>query len=361
MALIKNYLKTGPAKEVWPVVLLWCAILALQGCVTPVQSNETTIQVTVGKAISAYEKGDYAEAVKHYRQLIEILPKDSELWFRLGNAYARQGNSMMAIEAYSEALVRDPQDSRAWHNRGMVQLEMAAANYAEAIATLKAGDPMVAVANKASEEILLLLNRINRQSQSSSAEVPAVQGQPGSNPTGQGGGVEVIVLNKPETLVFFEETDLTSSYSDQDKNGSHQLADGRLTLAGNTWRKLLVDYEVTPDTLLSFEVRILKEGEIHAIGLDEDNKFDNQVRLYQLAGSQVWRPSSEGDDGDGAWQSYRYANQGEWQRVVIPVGQQRTGRFKYLVIANDDDSNQGAVSEYRNVGLSEGRTIGTDL
>jgi hypothetical protein len=31
------------------------------------------------------------------------------------------------------------------------------------------------------------------------------------------------------------------------------------------------------------------------------------------------------------------------------------------VRANDDDSNQGAVSEYRNVGLSEGRTIGTDL
>ncbi|MDC0068009.1 tetratricopeptide repeat protein [Gammaproteobacteria bacterium] len=360
MALLRSRLSSAkPVIGRYQPFLIGC-VFFLTGCAASPPSNEAAIRTALQQATSAYAAGDYGRAVKSYRQLTDLLPKDAELWFRLGNAYARQGNSAQALDAYAEALVRNPQDGRAWHNRGIVQLEMAASNYTEAIATLKAGDPMLPVAERAAEEILLLLNRVNRQSGSLASQQRVSQNSAARDAPGPEQGVEVIVLNKPQTPAFFDGEDLTSGYSNQDEAGSHKLVDGLLSLAGNTWRKLLIDYEVTPDTLLSFDVRIPKEGEIHAIGLDEDNVFDNQVRLYQLAGRQAWLPSSEGDAGDGAWQDYAYVNQGEWQRIVIPVGQRQAGRLKYLVVANDDDGGQGAVSEYKNIGLSEGGELDSD-
>lgn len=66
----------------------------------------------VSKSIgdSAYAKGNYAEAISVYENLLENVGESSELHYNLGNAYYKAENIAKAILAYERALLLNPGD-----------------------------------------------------------------------------------------------------------------------------------------------------------------------------------------------------------------------------------------------------------
>lgn len=87
------------------------------------------------------------------------------------------------------------------------------------------------------------------------------------------------VASMPIPASQFELLDF-SGYSNQDIQGTIQTLDQgqSLQLSGNTWKKYLLPYTVTENTLLSFDFRSDQLGEIHAIGLDNDNDYLNNTQ-----------------------------------------------------------------------------------
>lgn len=59
---------------------------------------------------SAYAKGNYAEAISVYENLLENVGESSELHYNLGNAYYKAENIAKAILAYERALLLNPGD-----------------------------------------------------------------------------------------------------------------------------------------------------------------------------------------------------------------------------------------------------------
>ncbi len=73
----------------------------------------------------AYEQADWQQAEKDYSQLTEKIPNNPEPWYRLGNVYAELNKSDNAITAYRRAIEINPDNTKAWHNLGLVQLQQA--------------------------------------------------------------------------------------------------------------------------------------------------------------------------------------------------------------------------------------------
>ena len=108
-------------------------------------------------------------------------------------------------------------------------------------------------------------------------------------------------------------------------------SDGGLTvsLEGNAWKRIPLSYTVTSKTILEFEVTSTDQGEILAIGLDEDTDYSNAVRGLQLGGSDVWNQ---------AWQGMSsYITDDKTYR--IPVGEFYTGQMSNLFFVADDDAD----------------------
>ncbi len=120
------------------------ALLALTGCAVtgreiPEQSDLLQIRE---EADQAYAAERYTEALPIYQSLAEHVPQDADIWFRLGNLHARLNQPYQAIRAYEEALVREPQRTKAWHNLGVIHLRNAANAYSQLCTNAMAGDPL---------------------------------------------------------------------------------------------------------------------------------------------------------------------------------------------------------------------------
>lgn len=77
------------------------------------------------EAYRAYQMQDYRAAAEKFEILVQEMPADGELWFRLGNSYARSKMPQQAIGAYQNALLRDPAIEKAWFNMGLIHLHAA--------------------------------------------------------------------------------------------------------------------------------------------------------------------------------------------------------------------------------------------
>ncbi|HSR68099.1 MAG TPA: M36 family metallopeptidase [Acidobacteriota bacterium] len=126
----------------------------------------------------------------------------------------------------------------------------------------------------------------------------------------------------------------TESYSNQDVSANVQVADGgdTLVLTGNTWRRSLSSFNVTSNTVIEFEFASSSEGEIHAIGFDEDNTLNNDARHFMFWGFQNWTGG-----GRITW-TPQYSGNGSFQTFTIPVGQFYTNPSMRMVFTNDKDS-----------------------
>ncbi|MDJ0511651.1 MAG: hypothetical protein QNJ64_20730, partial [Crocosphaera sp.] len=152
------------------------------------------------------------------------------------------------------------------------------------------------------------------------------------------------------------QSNLLESYAvSQDTNqGVVNYFDNELEvqIVNNAWKDLdLGSYNITADTVLSFEFRSDEQGELHGIGFDNnDNISDAGTALFQLYGNQTWR---------GSEQTFNNYNAGEiWKRYTIDVGSFFRGNYDRLVFFNDNDTdnNLGGSSQFRNIVISEDPT-----
>ena len=138
------------------------------------------------------------------------------------------------------------------------------------------------------------------------------------------------------------------SYSGQDRNpdGAELSVDqNALTLSGNSWKGVEVNYTVTENTVLEFDFSSNDLAEVHAIGLESD-RFPTSNLLFQLDGSQRY--------GRQDLRDYSSARPGV-KRYSIPVGEFLNARtYKTLVFVNDMDSAPGTQQgSFANVVLRE--------
>ncbi|MCG8585776.1 MAG: hypothetical protein MI757_13805, partial [Pirellulales bacterium] len=131
---------------------------------------------------------------------------------------------------------------------------------------------------------------------------------------------------------------------DQDTASTIDTADTTtLAISGDGWKKVDYSYNVTENTILEFDFSSSDEGEIHAIGLDDDDVISAD-RSFELFGTQDW--------GVDTYENYSGSGT---QHFVIPVGQFFTGAMDYVTFINDQDfGDQSAQSTFSNVQLYEG-------
>lgn len=138
----------------------------------------------------------------------------------------------------------------------------------------------------------------------------------------------------------------TVAFANQDSNSGTVFVNqyGALVMRGNRWQATQEYYDVTPNTVLEFLFRPRKNGEIHGIGLENDNAVSSQ-RIFKLAGSQNWGIRGE----------YTYdRTDGKNQKFTIPIGQYYTGTNLRVVFVSDNDvNNPQNVSVFKNVKLYE--------
>ena len=78
------------------------------------------------EAARVYQEHEYAKALPLYQALVERVPNDPYLWFRLGNVQAYLKQPDPAIAAYREAVRLSPKMDKAWHNMAILYLRQAA-------------------------------------------------------------------------------------------------------------------------------------------------------------------------------------------------------------------------------------------
>ena len=120
------------------ILSLALASLLLSGCAGLPQSALLALQ---NAANQDYANGRFAEAGEQYRRLAKAMPADAGVRYQLGNSLARQGDVQGAIDSYREALLRDRQHARAWHNLLQVQLREALFTATEMQSTLNPQQP----------------------------------------------------------------------------------------------------------------------------------------------------------------------------------------------------------------------------
>ncbi len=121
-------------------------------------------------------------------------------------------------------------------------------------------------------------------------------------------------------------------------------AGATLRLTGNSWKQIVINYfyDVTPNTVIEFDFSSSSQGEIHGIGLDDNDNIDAS-RLFEVYGTQNW--------GIQAFHNYDVAP--NVKHYVIPVGQHYTGSFNRMVFAMDDDAAANGESVFSNVRIYE--------
>ena len=113
-------------------------------------------------------------------------------------------------------------------------------------------------------------------------------------------------------------------------------------LEDNTWRSLLINYDVTANTVVDFEFRSTSQGEIHGIAFGS-NTTATSNRTFKVHGTQNWGITNYDNYSGSSWVSFS-----------IPVGSFYTGSFDRLVFVNDNDAGSGNNSYFRNIVIHEG-------
>ncbi len=146
------------------LMLVIISSLLIAGCNTQILQSDTTPKLEdiakIGQlADAAYQNEEWENAIKYYRQLAQYIPRDPVPWFRLGNAYARLNQTGPALQSYQHALRLDEQNSKIWHNMGIMQLKQATNTFIEMQKHTQPGDPLHTRAQQVIEAISRLLNQ----------------------------------------------------------------------------------------------------------------------------------------------------------------------------------------------------------
>ncbi|AXT60291.1 T9SS C-terminal target domain-containing protein [Aquimarina sp. AD10] len=121
-----------------------------------------------------------------------------------------------------------------------------------------------------------------------------------------------------------------------------------LSMSNNTWKFIALNYTVTANTVIEFDFSSTAQGEIHAVGFEDDNTL-TQTRYFKVHGTQSY----------GVLDFDNYA--GGTTTYTIPVGNFYTGSMDRLVFINDNDAGSGNTSVFSNVKIYEGSCPGSSV
>jgi FtsP/CotA-like multicopper oxidase with cupredoxin domain len=172
-------------------------------------------------------------------------------------------------------------------------------------------------------------------------------GDLGPNHLASDGGGGMMTFVNVQAVLNFNDFTITSFGNNQDASPTVSIEDGGETLriVGNGWKKIDFPYTVTPDTVLEFDFQSSVQGEIHGIGLDENNLEQDTVRTFQLYGTQTF--------GIQAFNNYA-GDAPNLKHYKIRVGQYYTGNMLYLTFTNDHDIlSPNAESVFSNIQVYE--------
>lgn len=135
----------------------------------------------------------------------------------------------------------------------------------------------------------------------------------------------------PEGTIDFSTTALRS-YSKQNITNNTSVGDNgnSLTMTGNTWVRSSERFNITSSTVIDFMFASTSQGEIHAIGFDNNSRLNDAPRLYQFWGTQNWSNTGKID------LTPKYSGGGDFQAYSVPVGRSYVGNM-FLVLVNDKD------------------------
>jgi Flp pilus assembly protein TadD len=134
---------------------LLSVILAGCGTVSPKTGSQrlSYVLTTQDQADAAYRSNDMQHAAALYLQLTKLVPQEADYWYMLGNSYVRTQQPDEAVQAYQQAISRNPNHTRAWHNLGIVRMRQAVAAFVSSASTSKAGDPMYEMSTRLANEL----------------------------------------------------------------------------------------------------------------------------------------------------------------------------------------------------------------
>ena len=124
------------------LLILASMLVACEQTPTKPDSEPADLSSVNDQAAKAYAENNLEEAEKQYAILTREAPGEAEPWFKLGNIYARTLRSELAITSYQEALVRDSQHVKAWHNLGIIQLREVDQTFSQLQDLLDDDDPL---------------------------------------------------------------------------------------------------------------------------------------------------------------------------------------------------------------------------
>ena len=131
-----------------------------------------------------------------------------------------------------------------------------------------------------------------------------------------------------EHAVRFQADRLGKYAAGQVDRGEAFVEDGgrTLRLRGSLWRQVPLATRIEPGTVLEFDFRAAREGDVQGVGLDADD-YLSPAATFRLAGSQRWGLSDFAD----------YDTPGRWKRYRIPVGRYDIGERDRIFFVNDAD------------------------
>jgi len=135
------------------------------------------------------------------------------------------------------------------------------------------------------------------------------------------------------------------SYDPGQDFGPWNIQDGGATLymTGNAWKAIDISYNITPQTVISFDFKSTIEGEIHELGFDNDLTLNRDQSLV-VYGNQGYA---------GTLNNSTYSGSGSWESFTVDIGAQFTGSYQYLLLTADDDANTTGNSFFRNIKIFE--------
>ncbi|MDY8137364.1 M36 family metallopeptidase [Aquimarina sp. 2201CG5-10] len=137
-------------------------------------------------------------------------------------------------------------------------------------------------------------------------------------------------------------------FSNQDAAGDFSVGSGgaALSLTNNTWKYIAMNYTVTANTVIEFDFSSTSQGEIHAVGFENDNTLTS-TRYFKVHGTQNYGVTNFDNYSSGT------------TTYTIPVGNFYTGSMDRLVFINDNDGGSGNNSTFSNVKIYEGSCNGS--
>jgi Flp pilus assembly protein TadD len=143
------------------LILLLPALALPAACGDGNRVKKNELMQLQAEAARAYAAEDWRAAERYLKLLTERVPGEGEIWFRLGNVYARTHRPDEAVAAYKEALLRQNVKSKSWHNMGIVHLRQA---------DISPEDPLFQRAAALNEAVLNILDQIDGRAGGPAAE-----------------------------------------------------------------------------------------------------------------------------------------------------------------------------------------------